>query len=815
MKRTILLAAMAAVFLGGEVLAQTEVVLDHVTNTQDDSLLLGGQVNSFKLRYRNLSGINYNINNGYRLFSPDGAEWSYPLRDTVIDTILPDPLLTDTSIDSTLVSDRSLFNFFNVTLIRTYHSPDGAGGDTLGFAGAANSLFLGLRGSYDSVAFEIPILSRLQDHRKHICIDSSWFPPGGTWKWAPIDITKPQIAPDWSGQQCFKVFDPNAPQGDLLVDPDTLVFGAIQGGSNPDPQTFEVTASEGTIAFSLTEDVPWLLKSPTSGNTPDTITVSVNITGLTEGSYFDSIEVASNDAANSPQFLYVSLEIGPPPPEIAVSQPAFFFNAIAGGSNPTPQILTITNAGGAPLNWTVAHNETWLSLSPELGVDSGDVTLSVDITGLAFDDYFDTVYVTDPNATNSPVKIPVKLSVASDLPIIDVDYKSLYVVTFSEFEVFERSFYVKNVAGGTMNFTAEESSTRITGLDVHSGVADDSVTVTYRIKSASDGQEFLDTVWIYSNEAINSPVPVPMRIRVVSDPAVLSLSKDSVYLNAYECWPGINGVIPVDEFYVENIGGDNPVEVYFNFDSEDFNLAYDNTLLPQPFTVQATWPTVKPQGTYIGYIEVAADKAINSPETLVVVYTVMPATQTPELLLERDSDSAIYKIGQPSFDMPPYTILNRYGGCLDWFVDAEASWLTPLDSAGGIPDTIAYSITPFGLDIGIYEDSLVYYAPDAGNSPQSLRVKLFVYERRGDVNGDGLIDIGDVTDIIKYLYLSGPAPFPLMAIGDVNCDNLVDIADLTDLIRYLYLGGDEPCDDLIEFMTMSGRAGLDESTATP
>jgi hypothetical protein len=63
---------------------------------------------------------------------------------------------------------------------------------------------------------------------------------------------------------------------------------------------------------------------------------------------------------------------------------------------------------------------------------------------------------------------------------------------------------------------------------------------------------------------------------------------------------------------------------------------------------------------------------------------------------------------------------------------------------------------------------------------------------RGDVNGDGVIDLGDVVYLINYLYKGGPAPDPLW-VGDVNCDGIVDLGDVVYLINYLYRGGPPPC----------------------
>lgn len=73
---------------------------------------------------------------------------------------------------------------------------------------------------------------------------------------------------------------------------------------------------------------------------------------------------------------------------------------------------------------------------------------------------------------------------------------------------------------------------------------------------------------------------------------------------------------------------------------------------------------------------------------------------------------------------------------------------------------------------------------------------ISVYDRRllspvGDVNGDDVIDLGDVLYLISYLYKGGPAPYPLWT-GDCDCDEIIDLGDVLYLISYLYKGGPTP-----------------------
>ena len=64
---------------------------------------------------------------------------------------------------------------------------------------------------------------------------------------------------------------------------------------------------------------------------------------------------------------------------------------------------------------------------------------------------------------------------------------------------------------------------------------------------------------------------------------------------------------------------------------------------------------------------------------------------------------------------------------------------------------------------------------------------------RGDMNGDGEVNIADVTSLIDYLLSSGLEVDP--ACADVNRDGAINIADVTMLIDYLLGGVEFPPDE--------------------
>jgi len=100
-----------------------------------------------------------------------------------------------------------------------------------------------------------------------------------------------------------------------------------------------------------------------------------------------------------------------------------------------------------------------------------------------------------------------------------------------------------------------------------------------------------------------------------------------------------------------------------------------------------------------------------------------------------------------------------------------------------------------GRDMALDSSDNVYvtgFSQDSWTACDYATIK-YVQFLRGDVNADGVVDIGDVVYLINYLYRDGPPPVPISQVGDVNCDGVVDLGDVLYLINYLYKNGPPPC----------------------
>ncbi|HKC24908.1 MAG TPA: dockerin type I repeat-containing protein, partial [Thermoanaerobaculia bacterium] len=79
--------------------------------------------------------------------------------------------------------------------------------------------------------------------------------------------------------------------------------------------------------------------------------------------------------------------------------------------------------------------------------------------------------------------------------------------------------------------------------------------------------------------------------------------------------------------------------------------------------------------------------------------------------------------------------------------------------------------------------------PTATRTPTPTATPTCPTQVAGDVDGNGVVDVGDVFYLINYLFAGGPAP---ACHADVNADGHVDVNDVFYLINYLFAGGAPP-----------------------
>ncbi len=196
--------------------------------------------------------------------------------------------------------------------------------------------------------------------------------------------------------------------------PTALSFNATVGGTNPAAQTIGVSnTGGGTLSWNASDNAAWLTLSPQSGANAGTITLSVNTAGLAAGTYNATVTLAATGATTKTVPVSLTVTAASTTPSIGSSPASLSFSGMVGGSNPASQTLSVTNTGGGTLTWTASDNAAWLTLSPTSGTNSGAITASVNLSGLAAGTYNGTITIAASGAGNSPRTIPVSLTLST------------------------------------------------------------------------------------------------------------------------------------------------------------------------------------------------------------------------------------------------------------------------------------------------------------------------------------------------------------------------------------------------------------------
>jgi hypothetical protein len=96
----------------------------------------------------------------------------------------------------------------------------------------------------------------------------------------------------------------------ISLSPAQLNYAADASGNATGAQSFLVSNSGGgTLNWTISPDQTWITAGPLSGSDSDYVTVSVDPSGKTAGTYNGTITVSDPNAVNSPQIVNVQLEV--------------------------------------------------------------------------------------------------------------------------------------------------------------------------------------------------------------------------------------------------------------------------------------------------------------------------------------------------------------------------------------------------------------------------------------------------------------------------------------------------------------------------
>lgn len=299
--------------------------------------------------------------------------------------------------------------------------------------------------------------------------------------------------------------------------PLSFSFNTTQGNSSPSPQTLTISnTGGGTLAWSATDNAAWLSVSPATGSGNASLTLNVSPAALSTGTH--SAMVTLNAAGAQPITIPVTVTVAaaPVPPSIGVSPTSLTFTAQQGGSDPSPQTLSISNTGGGTLSWSASDNATWVSPSPFSGAGNGMVTVRAMTGSLTAGTYTGSVTISG-EGTSSRV-IPVTFTISAPAPpppqpTIGMSPSSLtFTATAGGSSPASRSIAVSNSGTGTLTWTAADNAGWLTATQSGS-----SIVAAINVAGLAAGT-YNASITVTASGATNTPQSIPVTLTVSAAP---------------------------------------------------------------------------------------------------------------------------------------------------------------------------------------------------------------------------------------------------------------------------------------------------------
>jgi hypothetical protein len=216
-----------------------------------------------------------------------------------------------------------------------------------------------------------------------------------------------------------------------------------------------------------------------------------------------------------------------PAQSIGYAPDSFEISTVQGGGNPPDSYLFVTNFGAGTMPYTIADNALWLNCVPAGGTLTGEqidtVVLSIDNTGLVAGIYNASVTITALGALNSPVQVPVTLTVYAPATVAIGRTPSSMSFSVSEGGApANQTLQIWNVSAGALNWTVSDDAAWLSlapANGVSTGPGDpSSVTISVNTSGLSVGA-YAGTITITAPGAVNSPQSVTVVLNITEAPA--------------------------------------------------------------------------------------------------------------------------------------------------------------------------------------------------------------------------------------------------------------------------------------------------------
>jgi large repetitive protein len=492
----------------------------------------------------------------------------------------------------------------------------------------------------------------------------------------------------------------------------SLSFAAAQSGAAPASQNLTVTTTGGN--WTANSSASWLSANPASGGNGASVAISVNQSGLAQGTYNGTIVFSSTGLTS--QTVNVSLTVSAAA-SLTVTPTSLTFTGAQGtsiasqslglGSTGTSIAFTASTTVSSPLGGT------WLSVSPGSGNTPSNVTVSVSTSGLAVGTYGGTV-----NLSPSGVSVPVTLTITPGVALT----ASPTSLTFT-------GAAGSAVQGQIVTITAPSPVSWSPSVTTNSGgnwlsisgggTTPGTLTVAASTTGLAVGT-YTGTIQVTSSAASNTPsISVTL---TVTPPGTLAVSANTM---TFQTAPG--GSPATQTFTISNSasgGAAIPWSASVSIISGGGNwlsISPSSGATPATITVTASAGSLA-TGTYTGAIAINSSAASNGQSVFVTMTVGAPAlTASPSTLTFTGAAG-----GAPAAQS--VAIGSTGGSAISWTAAAQSGgsgWLTVAPTSGQTPSNVQVSANIGALTPGTYSGTVIFTSSD-GSSSQTVNVKLVV-----------------------------------------------------------------------------------------
>jgi len=506
-----------------------------------------------------------------------------------------------------------------------------------------------------------------------------------------------------------------APEPELVVPPDTLYYTAVENGDNPVMRNFNVSELyDGVISYNATVTMgnTWITLGNASGNTPADVEVNVDITGVAAGAYDGAIQVASDTAANSPQMVYVHLDITPQP-ALSISEDTLYFTAVADGGNPPMQTFNVAEADGAviPYSAGVTIGDTWITLGNAAGMTPADVEVNVNITVVGEGTYYGAVEIVSDTASNTPQVVVIQLDISAQAVLLvptdtleftaveNGDNPAMQTFLTAMSDDSEVAYEAGFISGNTWIFLGNAAGNTPADIEVNISIM------------GLTPDEYFDSVQVTA-EAGNSPVYVYVKLMVAPQPMLLT-SDTTLFFTGIEGGDDLG----MQSFTVSEIyGGAIPYNAVVTDNVVMISMSNQVGTTPGDVEVYVNISGIS-AGTYYDTITITSDTASNSP-LMVYIETMIeePPCVIPVISDTLFSFTAVEgnpatspmaqvftvssSIASDNFDFTLDFAMDSINDRVYFNVDEGGASLTPV--GGTTPASVEVTIDPTNLTEGTY-----------------------------------------------------------------------------------------------------------------